>query len=184
MSPLSLTISIAVLMTCTILPRETEAKTFEACELAQYLAGKGEINKKDIPTWVCIATKESNRNTGAVSPLDPDGSRDHGIFQINDRYWCTASGPAGKGCNAQCSSFENDDISDDVSCIAKIYAETAKLSGNGFTGWSTYQFCNSPDKVNPYVAGCNYRPEKETFFTFLNYMNDIFKKLLYRVWIG
>uniref|UniRef100_A0A8D8ZPG7 lysozyme n=1 Tax=Cacopsylla melanoneura TaxID=428564 RepID=A0A8D8ZPG7_9HEMI len=156
MSPLSLTILLTVLMTCTLLPHQIESKTFGACELAQYLAGKSEIKKQDIPTWVCIATKESDRNSNAVSPVDPDGSKDHGIFQINDRYWCTTSGPAGKGCNAQCSAFEDDDISDDVSCVANILAQTAQLTGNGFKAWSTYQSCDSPDKVNPYVEGCSY----------------------------
>uniref|UniRef100_A0A8D8W6W8 lysozyme n=1 Tax=Cacopsylla melanoneura TaxID=428564 RepID=A0A8D8W6W8_9HEMI len=156
MSPLSLAASLTVLIYCTMLPQQTESKTFGECELATYLAGKSVINRSEIPTWVCIASKESTRNSNKKSPKNKNGSKDHGIFQINDKYWCTDSGPAGLDCNAKCSSFEDDDIADDVTCVAKIYKQTKRSKGDGFKAWSTYKFCDSPDKVNAFVKGCSY----------------------------
>ncbi|KAI5709377.1 hypothetical protein M8J76_016692 [Diaphorina citri] len=80
------------------------------------------------------------------------GSRDHGIFQINDKYWCTASGPAGKECHAKCSSFEDNNITDDVACVVKIHSQTQRARGNGFQAWSTYHYCNTNSKV-PIISG-------------------------------
>uniref|UniRef100_A0A8D8X5F8 lysozyme n=1 Tax=Cacopsylla melanoneura TaxID=428564 RepID=A0A8D8X5F8_9HEMI len=156
MSPLSLTILLTVLMTCTLLPHQIESKTFGACELAQYLAGKSEIKKQDIPPWVCIATVASNRNSDKISMPDINGISDHGIFQINQVYWCTASGPAGKGCNSTCAAFEDDDISDDVDCVAHIYALRKMDGHDGFSAWmSAYgDSCSSPEKVNAYLEKC------------------------------
>ncbi|KAL1459817.1 hypothetical protein WDU94_011771 [Cyamophila willieti] len=156
MSPLFVAAFLMVLLYCTLLPQQTEGKTFGKCELAKYLARKSVIHRSEIPTWVCIASKESTRNSKKRSPKNKNGSRDHGIFQINDKYWCTASGPAGKECHAKCSSFEDDDISDDVACVAKIYAQTKRAKHNGFKAWSTYKFCNTKHKVDAYVKGCRY----------------------------
>lgn len=152
----TLSSSTLVLACCTLLPQMIDGKRFGACELARYLSHQRGIHHSDIPTWVCIATKESNRNSRSVSKKNWNGSRDHGIFQINDKYWCTASGPAGKECHAKCSAFEDDNIADDVRCVEKIHAQTRRAKGNGFKAWSTYQFCNTHAKVQAYVRGCNY----------------------------
>ncbi|KAI5708022.1 hypothetical protein M8J77_014796 [Diaphorina citri] len=147
---------LLVLVYCTLLPRQIEGKRFGACELAKFLVRQRGIARRDVPTWVCIATKESNRNSNARSPKNGNGSRDHGIFQINDKYWCTASGPAGKECHAKCSSFEDNNITDDVACVVKIHSQTQRARGNGFQAWSTYHYCNTNSKVSTYVRGCKY----------------------------
>jgi len=37
---------------------------------------------------ICLIYWESRYDTEAVGRLNSDGSLDHGLFQINDRYWC------------------------------------------------------------------------------------------------
>ncbi|KAK7864931.1 hypothetical protein R5R35_008731 [Gryllus longicercus] len=123
------------------------AKIYQPCDLARELLYTYGLPRSQIATWVCIAFAESSYNTAAVGPPNSDGSRDHGLFQINDSYWCYP----GKGCATSCSSFEDDNIADDVACVRKIYSQTAGYSGNGFTAWTTYSRCYSPDS---YIAGC------------------------------
>lgn len=50
---------------------------------------------------VCLVLSESNGNTKAVNNYNSDGSKDWGLFQINDRYWCK-NGYRGGGCNVDC----------------------------------------------------------------------------------
>ncbi|XP_017768435.1 PREDICTED: lysozyme D-like [Nicrophorus vespilloides] len=88
-----------------------------------------------IPTWQCIAQHESNYNTAARNTE----SGDHGIFQISQIYWCS---PPGTGCGVTCAAMENDDIRDDIRCAMHVYQETTRLSGNGFTAWTTYKYCH------------------------------------------
>lgn len=97
-------------------------KIYERCELARELYYVHSIPYEQVATWVCIAKYESNYNTSAVGHANYDGSLDHGLFQISDIYWCS---PPGKGwvCGLSCAKLENSDISDDVSCMMKIYDE-------------------------------------------------------------
>lgn len=97
-------------------------KIYERCELARELHLVHKLPLEQIATWVCIAKHESNYNTSAIGSLNADGSLDHGIFQISDIYWCS---PPGKGwvCGLSCAKLENADISDDVTCMKKIYEE-------------------------------------------------------------
>lgn len=52
---------------------------------------------------VCLVEGESSGQTDVVGPPNTDGSRDHGLFQINDRYWCEDGPNPGKECNVRCS---------------------------------------------------------------------------------
>ncbi|XP_025836999.1 uncharacterized protein LOC112906652 [Agrilus planipennis] len=136
-------ISIVV---CTI-----EAKVFERCELARELHGIHDIPIDQLATWVCIAYHESRYDTAARNP----GSGDHGIFQISEHYWCSASGDDILACGLPCSAFEDDDIEDDVICARRAYRQHQRLSGNGFNAWSVYRYyCSDPIKVDKYIAGC------------------------------
>lgn len=127
-------------------------KIYEPCELATELINVHNVSRSQVATWVCIAKHESLLNTAAVGRLNGDNSADHGLFQISDLYWCS---PPGKGyaCDAECSEFEDDDISDDVECIQKIYQEHQELYGNGFHAWTVYPvYCN--ENVDSYIQGC------------------------------
>ncbi|KAK9878074.1 hypothetical protein WA026_020705 [Henosepilachna vigintioctopunctata] len=125
-----------------------EAKIYKRCELASELLHIHKIAVEEIPVWVCIAKHESVFNTSAVNR----GSGDHGLFQISDLYWCSKEGQ-GRACNAACSSFEDDDIEDDVQCIRRIYNEHKRLSGNGFNAWVVYPLYCDRD-VQTYIADC------------------------------
>ncbi|XP_059614468.1 uncharacterized protein LOC132260410 [Phlebotomus argentipes] len=131
---------------------KSRAKIYDRCELAQELVYRHHIPIEEVATWVCIAQHESNFNTSAVGHLNADGSGDHGLFQISDIYWCS---PPGKGwvCGLSCAQLEDDDISDDVKCMRKIYAEHQRLSGDGFNAWAVYRpHCSG--RASKYIEGC------------------------------
>lgn len=126
-------------------------KIYSRCELAKEL--RYVYNMDHVHTWVCIAQRESNFDTAAVGRLNADGSGDHGIFQISDKYWCSSLQRDGKACGVECSKFEDSDISDDVKCIKKIYEEHQQLFGYGFQAWTTYEpYCRSI--TSAYVDDC------------------------------
>ena len=127
-------------------------KIYERCELAQELRFKYKIPMEQVATWVCIANHESNFNTSAIGRLNADGSEDHGLFQISDIYWCSPPG-TGTGCGLTCSKLEDNDISDDVECMLKIYEEHTYLSGDGFTAWAVYR-PNCLGRSLGYIDGC------------------------------
>ncbi|GAB0090239.1 uncharacterized protein DMENIID0001_049410 [Sergentomyia squamirostris] len=131
---------------------KARAKIYDRCELAQELVYKHHVPMEEVAMWVCIAKHESNFNTSAVGHLNADGSGDHGLFQISDIYWCS---PPGKGwvCGLSCAQLEDDDISDDVKCMRKIYAEHQRLSGDGFNAWAVYKpHCHG--RAQKHIEGC------------------------------
>jgi hypothetical protein len=65
-----------------------------------------------------------------------DKSKDLGLFQISDKWWCKWDKPfAFTGCRIKCDSLIDDDLADDVKCVKKIFKEHNRLSGNGFNAW-------------------------------------------------
>lgn len=112
-------------------------KIYQRCSLAKELHKLG-VDKSDLSRWICIAKHESTFNSKAVGPVNSDGSRDYGIFQINDKYWCTP--PAGAFshnlCNVKCNAFLTDTIAADVKCARLILKE------QGWRAWSTWRHCN------------------------------------------
>ncbi|XP_044258630.1 lysozyme-like [Tribolium madens] len=146
MSPFSKLLVFLVSL-CVLL--QVEAKVFKRCELAKELKNKHHIPGSQLATWMCIAKYESDYNTSARNTK----TGDHGLFQISQIYWCNNSNKPGKGCNAKCSDFRNNDIRDDVACIKKIYAEHQKLSGNGFNAWVAYKnHCKGNN--DHFIKGC------------------------------
>ncbi|KAF6201274.1 hypothetical protein GE061_005721 [Apolygus lucorum] len=127
----------------------TLGRVMDHCDVASTLLRLG-VPRNQVSTWVCIAKWESSYNTGAVGPPNTDGSRDHGLFQINDRYWCS---PPGTGCGVSCKSLETDDIGPQWRCAKRVYKATQHQSGNGFTAWTTYRPHCAGD-TSSYVAGC------------------------------
>lgn len=58
-----------------------------------------------LANWVCLAKHESDYNTRAKNTKNADGSTDYGIFQVNNRWWCSDKKyPSKHGCNIPCSS--------------------------------------------------------------------------------
>ncbi|KAL8164156.1 UNVERIFIED_CONTAM: hypothetical protein K2H54_046913 [Gekko kuhli] len=129
-----------------------EAKTMEKCELAKDLKSHGMDGFHGYPlgNWVCMAYHESRYNTNVVGPPNTDGSRDYGIFQINGKYWC-ADGvyPSKNVCNQPCSSFTNDDITDDIECAKIIVQDPQRM--DAWVAWVKH--CKGKD-LSEWTRGC------------------------------
>ncbi|XP_050302137.1 uncharacterized protein LOC126740241 [Anthonomus grandis grandis] len=122
-------------------------KIYQRCELARELRNF-DVPENEISTWVCIAKYESLFDTAAMN----HGSGDHGLFQISELYWCSPPGQ-GYGCNSPCSKFRDDDISDDLQCIRRIYNEHKRISGDGFNAWVVYPLYCKGD-TSTYISDC------------------------------
>ncbi|XP_066254525.1 uncharacterized protein [Euwallacea similis] len=132
-----------VLILCVVF-----AKIYQRCDLARELRNL-DISNDEIPTWICIVQHESNYNTSAMNPA----SGDHGLFQISQIYWCSPPGN-GYGCNSPCFKFRDDDITDDLQCVRRIYNEHKRISGNGFNAWTVYPlYCK--DDLSSYMSNCS-----------------------------
>jgi C-type lysozyme/alpha-lactalbumin family len=74
------------------------------------------------------------------------------MFQISDLYWCSPPGQ-GTGCGLNCAELEDNDITDDVKCMLKIFEEHRYLSNDGFTAWTVYKpQCHG--RADSYIDGC------------------------------
>ncbi|KAJ8721287.1 hypothetical protein PYW07_002062 [Mythimna separata] len=96
--------------------------------------------------WVCLIENESSRRTGVVGKPNNDGSRDHGLFQINDRYWCSESTVPGKDCYVTCAEVMTDDITQASICAKKIYRR------QGFFAWEGWE--QSCQGTLPDISNC------------------------------
>nr|ATU82909.1 secreted Lysozyme-like protein [Pristhesancus plagipennis] len=111
----------------------SEAKVFSRCALANELIAKG-IPRDDIRDWVCLVEGESGRNTNKKGGPNRNGSFDHGLFQINDKYWCK-NGVKGGDCNIKCEDVRQDDITEAVKCALKI---KRRHGYNAWYGWKRH----------------------------------------------
>lgn len=124
-----------------------QGRAYERCELAKELRYRHNTPKDQIADWVCIALYSSNLATSAKGP------NSHGIFQINDEYWCSNDGRRGKQCNLDCSTLEDSDITDDYQCAQLIYETHQKLYNFGFGAWNVYEpYCRG--RSSNLIAGC------------------------------
>lgn len=123
-----------------------QGRAYERCELARELRYRHNVPRNQIADWVCIALYSSNLATSAKGP------NSHGLFQINNEYWCSNNGVKGKQCNLECSSLEDSDITDDYQCARQIYETHEKLYGNGFSAWNVYEpYCHGRSSI---IDGC------------------------------
>ncbi|KAI8422769.1 hypothetical protein MSG28_006514 [Choristoneura fumiferana] len=114
-----------------VLVAACSARQFDKCSLVKELRQHG-FPEPQMRDWVCLVEKESGFRTDAVGRLNGDGSWDHGLFQVNDRYWCTRDGPPGLECNVTCAALRTDDIGAAAACVKKIFAR------HGFGGWTAW----------------------------------------------
>ncbi|CAG0924122.1 unnamed protein product [Notodromas monacha] len=132
-------------------------KNFGKCELAEELAFRHDVPLEEVPhckkrcfivsytiqsfcfmilknKGVCIAKHESTFDTSAINRNYWDGSKDYGLFQINDRYWCSPPDDQ-NSCRVNCVDLLDDDIRNDVKCARKIFKIHRRNEGNGFLAW-------------------------------------------------
>lgn len=84
---------------------------------------------------------------------NPDGSKDHGLFHISDRWWCSPPGQ-GEGCDIECSALEDSDITESVNCAKKIFITEQSKTNNGFAAWRSYTRNKCNEKKNDYTDHC------------------------------
>lgn len=122
-------------------------KVFNKCSLAQELARLG-VPRAELPDWVCMAQYESRFDTG-ISKKNKNGSKDWGIFQINDRFWCNPGDgrPSTNTCKLQCQELLSDDITKAFRC-----AQLIKTQRRGFAPWYAWlKFCQNS---KPSIVEC------------------------------
>ncbi|XP_041988125.1 lysozyme-like [Aricia agestis] len=131
-------VAVAILATC-------EGVTFTRCQLVHQLRKHGfpEAKMRD---WVCLVENESSRTTSKVGPVNSNRSRDYGLFQINDKYWCSNTKTPGKDCNVTCADLLTDDITKAASCAKKIFQR------HGFNAW--YGWKNHCQGALPDISKC------------------------------
>ncbi|KAL0881706.1 hypothetical protein ABMA27_001507 [Loxostege sticticalis] len=123
-----------------------QGRTMDRCQIARELNNYG-FPREELPDWVCLVEGESSGQTDVVGPPNTDGSRDHGLFQINDRYWCEDGPNPGKECNVRCSDLEQDDIGAAVGCAKMIFGV------HGFNAWVAW-VNNCQGKPLPDLGPC------------------------------
>ncbi|XP_059055439.1 lysozyme [Achroia grisella] len=125
---------------------QINAKTFQRCELVQALRSQG-FDEAKLRDWVCLVENESGRKTDLVGKPNKNGSRDYGLFQINDKYWCSKTSTAGKDCNITCSQLLTDDITVASKCAKKVYKRHQFMA---WYGWRNH--CQN--KPLPDISKC------------------------------
>nr|BAK20441.1 lysozyme [Haemaphysalis longicornis] len=124
----------------------SSAKKFGRCELASILTRNG-IPKNKIADWICLATAESSLNSRAIN-RNKNGSKDYGIFQINNGYWCSPG--RHNICRVACSALQSDNIAPSIKCAKKIYQR------HGFDAWYGWKNKCRGKNLSSYVKGCRY----------------------------
>ncbi|XP_067135997.1 lysozyme c-1-like [Centruroides vittatus] len=142
-----MTTPVVCFMISMILAMIAEGKVYKRCEMASILARNG-IPRNQIPNWICLIRHESNFNSRATN-RNRNGSKDYGIFQINDLYWCAPPGRNNE-CKIRCSKFLDNNIRDDIKCAKLIYK---RHKFNAWYGWKNR--CRGKN-MRSYVRGCKY----------------------------
>ncbi|XP_067127072.1 lysozyme-like [Centruroides vittatus] len=137
-----------LLVFVALLQTYCQAKIYDRCELARELLRRFHFSRKTIGHWICLVEHESSYNTAGKGEPNWDGSYDHGLFQINDRYWCSPPHHVNE-CNVRCSDLRTDDISIAVKCAKKIFEV------HNFYAWVAWKNrCQNTD-VSRYVSDCH-----------------------------
>ncbi|XP_013777356.1 alpha-lactalbumin A-like [Limulus polyphemus] len=142
-------------------------KVYDRCELARELNEVYKFPQEDIPKWLCLLYWESKYETTSYRTLS-DGSANHGLFQINDRYWCQSANrsPSSNVCQLSCDRLRDDDIYDDVNCVLEMFhrhrfhfwpSSFGKCTGN-LTDWVTP--CHAFHQRSGYAPQQTYHPPK------------------------
>ncbi|SPP84776.1 lysozyme P-like [Drosophila guanche] len=124
---------ICALVVACLAPDILASRILDRCSLAREMTQHG-VPRDQLAHWACIAEKQSNYHTDAVSPANKEGFRSYGIFQISNQYWCYSANetPREVECRTVCEVFLEDDIGMSVMCARKIQEKQ---------GWSAWPGC-------------------------------------------
>ncbi|XP_034826898.1 lysozyme-like [Maniola hyperantus] len=129
-----------VLIALAVVVLQCEGKTFTRCELVRELR-RQRFPERQLRDWVCLVERESNRRTNAIRN-ESNGSRSYGLFQINDRFWCSNTNTPGKDCNVRCSDLITPEITRASNCAKTIYN---RQGFNAWNGWKSHCQGSLPD---------------------------------------
>uniref|UniRef100_A0A8C6YY34 lysozyme n=1 Tax=Nothoprocta perdicaria TaxID=30464 RepID=A0A8C6YY34_NOTPE len=120
------------------------------CQLAQLLQELDGYRGYSLADWLCMAFYESNFDTAAKS-VNADGSTSFGIFQINNRLWCTDErSPSENLCRVACTDLLTSDITDDIICAKKIVRHP-----QGMDAWEDWAMHCKERDLSEWVEGCD-----------------------------
>ncbi|XP_063066626.1 lysozyme C II-like [Engraulis encrasicolus] len=129
-----------------LLVAAASAYKMDNCDLARKLKAAGMDGVgTSLSGWVCLAFRESSYDTEAVNRANSDGSTDYGIFQINNRYWCSDSQFNGRGCGVRCTDLYN--LQRSITCAKTIVREQGI---HAWVGWRN----GCQGDTRKYIAGC------------------------------
>ncbi|XP_075974787.1 lysozyme-like [Anticarsia gemmatalis] len=109
-----------------------DGKYFETrCDLVYELRKQGFPDDK-MADWVCLIENESGRRTEVIGKVNRNGSRDYGLFQINDGLWCSNTTVPGNDCTVTCADLITDDITAASNCAKIIYRRQKFFAWHGW----------------------------------------------------
>lgn len=102
-------------------------KVFQQCNFVKELYENHIVPVNEIYKHVCVSQYGSN---SSYNTTGHSGNKEYlGIYNVGSEWWCSWDGH-GDGCNMNCNSLLDDDITDDVVCMQIIMAQ------HGVAGWS------------------------------------------------
>merc|ERR1719273_764263 len=143
---------LLVILTWSSITCLIQAKPYERCELAKIFHKSFPIEQ--VNDWLCLAYHESRFDSSAVGKTNPDGSKDLGLFQISEKWWCKWDKVSIVSCDVTCNKFLDNDVSDDIRCVKKIFKEHSKLQGNGFKAWTAWSNKCAGKDLRAFSKGC------------------------------
>ncbi|KAM7428890.1 hypothetical protein ABFA07_020201 [Porites harrisoni] len=126
------------------------AGTKTKCDVVRALRIQN-VPNSDMRDWLCLVNHESGFQYDIVHE-NSDGSKDYGIYQLNDNYWCDQGDTKYTscwqintfGCGYKCSDFTDSVIAWDTDCAVKI------KNCNSFSKWRAWQVhCQGDLTTNP-----------------------------------
>ncbi|XP_077777312.1 lysozyme C, milk isozyme-like [Podarcis muralis] len=139
-----------LLLTCFAVT--VQAKIFGRCELYHVLkvSGLDGYEGYSLANWICMSFFETGFDTEAIDRRK-DGTKDYGIFHINNGWWCKDEGTLSENlCSMSCADLLNTDIHDDILCVKRIVKDP-----QGMGTWKEWKkHCEKQD-LREWVKGCN-----------------------------
>ncbi|XP_068151063.1 lysozyme [Drosophila tropicalis] len=115
------------------------AKRYLRCELARKLLDQHGFERSLLSNWICLLEHESELDTAKVT-VNPNGSKNYGLFQINGRY--CQQGRRGGICNVNCDDLLDENIQEAAVCAKRIQ------TSDGFRHWNGWQrYCRNTQNL-------------------------------------